>query len=284
MSRDQSYEDIVSRQATIRASQNSQVVEAKANTTLQSMLRDFSKSKAKRAFEELDDRMCGSAKTGLGFAKRGLGGSHSEQRVGSDSATYSKKEAEDAFNALDKAMHKRAKRISNEHAGIIQSKLREYDDRLGSAAAVTKLTASEVVEGKANTTFKSVFHNLSKSKAERAFKELDDRMYGSAETGRGFTKRGLVGSHSEQRVGSDSATYSKKEAEDAFNALDKAMHKRAKRIANKHVEIMQSKLREYDDRLGGAAEVTKLPAKQAWRKKVCKHDDGLDGAGLSGRF
>ena len=61
-----------------------------------------------------------------------------------------------------------------------------------------------------------------------------------------------------------------------FNALDKAMHK--------HAGIMQSKLREYDDRLGGAAEVTKLPAKQAWRKKVFKHDDGLDGADLSGRF
>ena len=47
MSRDQSYKDAMSKQATIRASQNSQIVEVKANTTLQSMLRDLVKVKPK---------------------------------------------------------------------------------------------------------------------------------------------------------------------------------------------------------------------------------------------
>ena len=164
------------------------------------------------------------------------------------------------------------------------SRDQSYKDAMSKQATIRASQNSQIVEVKANTTLQSMLRDFSKSKAKRAFKELDDRMCSSAQTGPGFTKRGLVGGHSEQRVGSDSATYNKKEAEDAFNALDKAMHKRAKRISNEHAGIIQSKLREYDDRLGGAAEVTKLPAKQAWRKKVCKHDDGLDGAGLSGRF
>ena len=164
------------------------------------------------------------------------------------------------------------------------SRDQSYKDAMSKQATIRASQNSQIVEVKANTTLQSMLRDFSKNKAKRAFKELDDRMCGSAKRGRGFARQGLVGSHSQQRVGSGSTTYSKKEAEDAFNALDKAMHKRAKRIANKHAGRVQSKLREYDDRLGGTAEVTKLPAKQAWRKKVFKHDDGLDGADLSGRF